>query len=212
MEDVRVLGCGVVAPDRHPADVGDTDTGLGGQLSDRTVMVETGQCRETLAGDVGGVAHGDEGVGVGRVAGHRDAHIIGGVVVEGLALNGEDRAVGLQQVTAFHPGAAGTRADQQGEVDAFEDLVRVVADLDTGQRGEGAVVELHDHALQCLQCGSDFQQSELDGSVPAEERATGDMEQQAVADLACGAGNGDFDRSSAHGLCPFGLRPFGRRV
>jgi len=30
-----------------------------------------------------------------------------------------------------------------------------------------------------------------------------------IVDLACGTGDGDFDGSNAHGMCPFGLRPFG---
>ena len=57
-------------------------------------------------GDVGSVAHRDEGVGVGRVAGHGDADVVGRDVVEGLALRGEDAAVGLEQVAALHARAA----------------------------------------------------------------------------------------------------------
>ena len=124
VEDVGVLRGRVVAPDRHLADVGDGDAGLGGELRDGAVVVEAGQRREALARDVRGVAHRDERVGVGRVAGHRDADVVGGVVVQGLALTGEDAAVGLEQVAALHAGAARAGADEQGEVDAVEDLVR----------------------------------------------------------------------------------------
>jgi len=153
---------------------------------------------ETLAGDIRRVAHGDEGVGVGRVAGHRDADVIGGVVVEGFSLTGEDRTVDREQVAALHAWAARTGADEQCEVDAFEDGVRVVADLDAGQRRERAVVKLHDDALESLQCRRDLEQPQLHGSVRAEQCTTGDVEEQAVADLACGAGDGDLDGSSAH--------------
>ena len=39
-----------------------------------------------------------------------------------------------EQVTALHAGAARAGADEQGEVDAVEDLLGVGADLDAGQR------------------------------------------------------------------------------
>ena len=100
------------------------DAGLGGQLGDRAVVVEPGQRREALARDVGGVGHRDQRVGVGRVAGHADADVVGGDLVEGLALRGEDRAVGLEQVAALHARAARAGADEQGEVDAVEDRGR----------------------------------------------------------------------------------------
>ena len=109
-------------------------------------------------GDIRRVAHRDEGVGVGRVTGHGDADVIGGVVVEGLSLTGEDRTVDLEQVPALHAGPTRTRTDEQGEVDAFEDRVRVVADLDAGQGREGAVVELHDDALESFQRRRDLEQ------------------------------------------------------
>ena len=63
------------------------------------------------------------------------------------------------------PLAARAGADQQREVDAVEDRVRVVADLDAGEVRERAVVELHDHALERLQRRRDLQQPQLDRAV-----------------------------------------------
>ncbi len=64
-------------------------------------------------------------------------------------------------------------------------------------RGERAVVQLHHHALERLLglLVGNLQQLEDDGLVLAEHLAAGDAEQQAVADLAGGTGDGD-----AHGL------------
>ena len=124
VEEVGVLGGGVVAPDRHLLDVGDRGAGLGGELRDRAVVVEPGQRREPLPRDVGGVGHRDQRVGVGGVAGDADPDVVGGDLVEGLALGGEDRAVGLEQVAALHARAARAGADEQGEVDAVEDRRR----------------------------------------------------------------------------------------
>ena len=62
-------------------------------------------------------------------------------LLSALPLRGEDRAVRLEQVAALHPGAARTRADEQREVDAVEDRLRVAADLDPGEVRERAVVD-----------------------------------------------------------------------
>ena len=148
--------------------------------------------------DVGCVAHRDQRVGVGRVAGHADADVVGGDLVERLALGGEDRAVGLEQVAALHARAARTGADQQGEVHAVEDLVGVRADLDAGQQRERAVVELHHDTLERLQRRLDLEQTQLDRAVRAEQRAARQAEQQAVADLAGGTGDRDLEGRSAH--------------
>src|SRR5699024_5256241 len=136
--------------------------------------------------------------GVRRVAGDRHVHVVGRDLVQGGALRGEDAAVGLEQVTALHARAARAGADEEGVVDAVEDLLRVVADLDTGEGREGAVVELHDDALEGLQRGGDLQEAQLDGGVGPEQGAAGDAEEKAVADLTGRTGDGDLDGSVAH--------------
>ena len=81
----------------------------------------------------------------------------------------------------------------EGEIDAVEDRVGVVADLHAGERRERAVVELHDHTLEGLQRRRDLQQPQLDRTISAEERPARKSEQQAVADLSGGAGDGDLE-------------------
>ncbi len=68
VEQVGVLGGRVVAPDRHPGDVGDGLAGLGGQLRHRPVVIQARHGGELGVGDVGRVVHRDQAVGVGRVA------------------------------------------------------------------------------------------------------------------------------------------------
>ena len=75
--------------------------------------------------------------------------------------------------------------------------LRVVEDVDPAQQREGAVVELHRGALGGLDRVGDLEQAQLDRGVGAEHLAAGDPEQQRVADLPGGAGDGDFD-GSAH--------------
>ena len=127
--------------------------------------------------------------------------VVRGDLVECLALCGEDRAVGLEQVTALHALGPRACADEEGEVRALEDLRRVRTDLDTGERRERAVVELHDHALESLQRRLDLQQPQLHRGVGAEQGTAGDAEEQAVADLAGGTGHGHLD-GLGHGGTP----------
>ena len=136
-----------------------------------------------------GVVHRDEGVGVGRVADHEDLDVVGRAARERRALRGEDRAVGLEQVAALHALRAGPRADQQGDVRAVERLVGIVGLDHAGQQREGAVVELHRHALERAERGRDLQQLQDHGLVGPEQLAAGDAEQEAVTDLAGGTGD-----------------------
>ena len=99
----------------------------------------------------------------------------------------------------------GRAPDQQGDVRAVEDGVRVVADLHPGQQRERAVVELHHDTLERLQRRGDLQQPQLDRGVGSEQRPAGDPEQQAVADLAGGSGDGDLD-GCAHDVLPRDVR------
>src|SRR5699024_3450281 len=145
-----------------------------------------------------GVVHRDERSGVRRVAGNRHPDVVGGDLVQRRTLRGEDAAVGLEEVAALHARAARTGADEQGVVDPVEDLLRVVADLDARERREGAVVELHDDTLEGLEGRGDLEQAQLDGGGGAEQRSARDAEEEAVADLAGGAGDGDLDGSGAH--------------
>src|SRR6202035_5604618 len=62
----------------------------------------------------------------------------------------------------------------------------------------GAVVELHGDALGRLDGLRDLQQPQLDWRVRAEQVPGGDAEQQRVADLAGGAGDGDVDGGAGH--------------
>ena len=197
VEQVGVLGGGVVAPDGHVLDVVDRGIHLAGQLGLGAVVVQTRQGGEVVVGDVGGVGGGDEGVGVGRVSGHQHLDVVSGDLIEGLALSGEDGAVLGQQVGTLHAGLARHGTDEEGGVGAVEDLLGIVADLDVDEVAEGAVVKLHDDALEGLEGRGDLEQTKLDGGV-AEQRAGGDAEQQAVADLSGGAGDGNLDRGGAH--------------
>ena len=67
---VGVLGRGVITPDRHLADVVYRSPGFLGELGFSPIMVEPCHGGELSGVDIGGVALGDQGVGIGGVADH----------------------------------------------------------------------------------------------------------------------------------------------
>ena len=100
-----------------------------------------------------------------RVAGiphHQDAHVLGGVTGQGLALADKNFAVDAQQVLALHSLLARKRADEQRPVAILESLGGIICHDDVLEGREAAIVELHRHALQGRHGRSDFQQLQDD--------------------------------------------------
>jgi hypothetical protein len=191
----------VVAPDGQLLDGSDRLAGLGGQLRGGTVVVQAQHGGEVLGRQVRRRLHRDVGVGVGGVADDQHLDVARGDGVQRLALRREDGAVDGQQLGTLHARAARTRAHQQRVVGVLEGAHRVAVGFHAGQQREGAVLELHDHALQCVLglLVGDLQQLQDDGLVLAQHLAGGDAEQQGVADLASSAGDGDANGFLAHG-------------
>ena len=171
------------------------------QRRDRTVVVQPGQSGEPLGRDVRGVRGGDERVGVRRVTHHEDPHVAGRSGIECLPGGGEDLRIGTEQVGAFHAHAAGLGADEQNHRGAVERLDRIVIDLGAGQQREGAVVELHHHALGRPDGLRHFEQPQRDRRVAPEHRTGRDAEQGGVSDLARRAGDDDGHRRGARRMC-----------
>jgi len=147
---------------------------------------------------------------VRRVADDEDGAVAAGDFAERAALDGEDRAVGLEQVLALHALRARAGADQQRVVGVAERHFRVVGDDHAGEQREGAVFQLHDDAAHGGQRRRDVEQLQDDWLILAEQIAVGDAKQQAVADLAGSAGDGDALGGFGHGERPrFGV--FGSR-
>ena len=172
--------------------------GLGGQLGQGAVVVQTGHGREARGGDVGGVGRGDESVGVGGVAHDEHLDVIGCAGVERLTLGTEDAAVGGEQVSALHAGLAGHGTHEEGNVGALEGSLGVVEDVDAAQGREGGVEQLHGGALSSLDRRRDLQEAEVDALVRTEQGTGGDAEQQRVADVAGRTSDGDVDGGVCH--------------
>ena len=130
VEQVGVLGRRVVAPDRHLLDVGDRGAGLRRRAARSRGCGRAGSApRSAPAGCRARCVIAIRALVLAGLPVTPMRTSSAATVVEGLALGGEDRAVRLEQVAALHARAARAGADQQGEVDAVEDLLRVGADL-----------------------------------------------------------------------------------
>ena len=77
------------------------------------------------------------------------------------------------------PALRGTAPDQKGIRGPSEGRREVAGRLDAGEEGEGAVVELHDDALEGLHGRLDLEQAEHDGLIRPEQLARGDAERAA---------------------------------
>ncbi len=85
-------------------------TGLLGQLRQRAVVIQARHRGEVARVQVLRVGARDQRVGVGGVAHHQHLDVAVGDFVHRLALRGEDRGVGEQQILALHARAARPRA------------------------------------------------------------------------------------------------------
>ena len=124
-------------------------------------------------------------------------HVTARAAREGGALRREDRAVGREQVAALHALLARHRADEQRVVGIPEGDVGVVAAHDSGEQREGAIVQLHGDALERAQGGRDLEQLQDHRLVGTEQLPAGDAWEEAVADLAGSARDGDTNWGSA---------------
>ena len=180
---VRVLGGGMVAPDGDVGHLRDLDAGLGGKLGGGPVFVQASHGEPALAGNVGGIVHGDQAIGVAGVPDHQHADVGSGVLLYCPALSGKDLAVDAEQVSPLHPGLAGNASHEQGPVGSPEAFVEVTGGADVLEKRKGAVVQFHDDSLESLHAGLDLDQVEGDGLIRAEDGPGGDAEKKGVADL-----------------------------
>ena len=84
----------MVAPDGSAADAGVELARPEGKLALSTVLIQAGQGVEVLAGDAGGILHGNEGVGVAGVTHHHHLAVLAGNIIQGLTLEGRTRKRG----------------------------------------------------------------------------------------------------------------------
>src|SRR5690606_13199008 len=137
--------------------------------------------------------------GVGRVANDQDANVAAGVIVDGLALNGEDGRIGFEQILALHAWTTRTGTDQQSKVSALESHVGVTGSDDILHQWEGAVIEFHHYPLKGIHRRSDFQQLQNDRLIRAQHIAGSDTESEGIADLTGCTGDGNTYGIFHHG-------------
>ena len=106
-------------------------------------------------------------------------------LVDRLALAGEDRAVGADQVGArlIPPSAAGRRPGSPSRLPSNASSGLSVA-IASAQEREGAVLQLHHGAAQGRQRRRDLEQLKRHRLIGPERGPRGDSEEQGVPDLA----------------------------
>ena len=187
----------MIAPHRQLLDAGNRFAEFLCNLRLRAVVIKAHHGGELRRFELRRVFHGDEAIGVGRIADHQHLDVAAGDFGERFALRPENFAVGFEQILALHAGAARTRADEQGVFDVLEGDHRVAGRHHAGEQRKRAVIKFHHDAAQRLLrlLVRDLQQLQNNGLVFAEHFAGCNAEQQAVADLAGRAGDGYANRT-----------------
>lgn len=203
--DVWVHGWRVVTPDAEVVDIGDLRVSLVGELVEGTEMVEHGHGGEVLTWDAWSVVGQDQTVGVGGVTDDQRSAGSLSVIVEGLAGIDEDLSVIFEEITTFHSWASWLGADEESVVDVFEAGGEVIGGDDALEEWESAVVELHSDTLEGALGWWEIDQVEDDWLVLAEHLTRSDSEEEGVANLAGGTGDGNTDWGFALGESEGGL-------
>ena len=142
----------MVAPDRHVGDVRIRNTRFLRDLCDRTVVIKAGHCCELAAGNIRCIVHGNKCVCIGRVTHNKHLNASASDGVHRFTLSREDSCVRFKQVLTFHARSTRPRANEQGVISIRKGDIRVIATSDTCEQWEGAVVQLHFYAFECIQC------------------------------------------------------------
>ncbi len=181
----------MVAPNDHPLDVIDVRRGLLRKLRQSAVVVQARHGGKIASGQIGCIAAGDQGVGVGRIAYHQHSNLAVGGLIERLALSGKYLCISQQQVLAFHSRTARPGSDQKRDLAVAKGGLGLIRGHHLIQRRERAVVQLHHHSAQSRQRRRNFQQVQVHRLISAQHRTRCHAKREGVTDLASGTGDGD---------------------
>ena len=190
--NIGVLSSRVVTPDGDLLDGGDIGSGLGNELRKSTVVVKTSHGGEVLTGNIGGVRGGDQTVGVGGVSDDNNLDRLLGGSVKSLTLTGEDGTVVLHEVGTLHAGSTRLGSNKEGIVSILKTLMEVRGHLDSLEKGESAVIELHGNSLERVESMGKLNKLKDDGLVGSEHSTRGNAEEGSVTDLSSGSSDGNL--------------------
>ena len=156
--DIRELASGVVAPNRHLGEIGGGLAGLQRKLAQGAVVVQAHQSVELGVIQIRRIIRRDKGIGISRVAHNEHTDIARGVVIDGLALLGEDGAISLQQVGALHSLAARASTYKKGGGGILKGFLEIISNRNGVNQRQGGVIELHGNTLGLFHRSGNFQQ------------------------------------------------------
>lgn len=181
----------MVSPDGHLLDGGDSVTGLEGELSEGSVVIESGHSSEVGSGNIGSVALADEGVGVSGVSNNDRLDVTRSVVIDGLTDIDKNLTVVLEKVSSFHTRSSGLGTNEEVVVNISEGSGEVRSDNDFIEERECTIMEFSLDTLEDLFLEGEIEEVEDDSLVLAKEFATGNSVNNRVGNLSGGSGYED---------------------
>ena len=164
-----------------------------GELRQAAVVIQAGHRREAVRRQRGRIALRDQRIGVGWIAHHQHAHVAAATASSALPWAENILAFSNSRSLRSMPGTARPGADQHGEIAVLEADVGIGRGRHLVQSREGAVVQLHHHALHRRARRRDLQQIQIDRLIGAEHLTRCDAKRQRITDIAGGARDGDSD-------------------
>src|SRR5450759_1189328 len=102
VEEIGIHRGAMIAPDGEVRNSGDVHARFFGELRLGAIFIKHRHGEETVAGHAGRVVHGDERIGVARIADDEHANVARGIFGDGTALTGENFSVDAKQILALH--------------------------------------------------------------------------------------------------------------
>jgi hypothetical protein len=96
-----------------------------------------------------------------------------------------------EEISALHTGTTGLTAHQERHIGVGEGDLSVAATRDALHELKGAVLKLHLDTLKSVEALGDFEELKDHGLIGAKDLTCSDGEEEAVADVACSACDGD---------------------
>ena len=184
--------------------------GFFGQLRFGAIFVQPRHGKPALARNLRRALHGDEAIGIARIAHDQDADIRRGVFLQGAALASENFAIDGQQILALHARLARNAADEQCPMNAAKTLLQIRRGGQFLHGGRGAIFQFHDHPLQNGQRLGDVHQVKNHGLIGAKDFAGNNAKQNGIADGARRAGYRNTNGSFIHNSGCVNARRFAR--
>src|ERR1051325_3504009 len=138
----------MISPDSHVRYARDFDPSFVREWSEGAIYIEPSHGEPAIAWNFFRIIHGDQTIGVTRIADDENADVGICIALDCLALSDEHLSVDAEEIFSLHAGFARHAADKQRPIDVAKTFVEVGRRHDGLQEWKRAVVQFHHHPFE----------------------------------------------------------------